>query len=41
MLGAENGPQKDEDPVGPGHRVAGGPVGYKQGIRDRMGLLNS
>ena len=27
VLGAENGPRMDEDPVGPRHRVAGGPVG--------------
>ena len=27
VLGARNGPRMDEDPVGPRHRVAGGPVG--------------
>ena len=27
VLGAQNGPRMDEDPVGPRHRVAGGPVG--------------
>ena len=27
VLGAQNGPRIDEDPVGPRHRVAGGPVG--------------
>ena len=37
MLGARNGPRMDEDPVGPHHRVAGGPVGYKHGMRDGMG----
>ena len=34
MLGARNGPRMDEDPVGPRHRVAGGPVGYKHGTTD-------
>ena len=37
VLGAQNGPRMDEDPVGPRHRVAGGPVGYKHGKRDGMG----
>ena len=37
MQGAGNGPWMDEDPVGPRHWVAGGPVGYKNGMRDRMG----
>ena len=37
MLGAQNSPRMDEDPVGPRHRVAGGPVGYKHGKRDGMG----
>ena len=37
MLGARNGPWMDEDPVGPRHWVAGGPVGYKHGMRDGMG----
>ena len=37
MLGAQNGPRMDEDPVSPRHRVAGGPVGYKHGIREGMG----
>ena len=32
MLGARKGPRMDEDPVGPCHRVAGGPVGYKHGM---------
>ena len=41
MLGAQNGPRMDEDPVGPRHRVAGGPVGYKHGMRDGMGPNNS
>ena len=40
MLGARNGPRMDEDPVGPRHRVAGGPVGYKHGMRDGMGPHN-
>ena len=30
MLGAQNGPRMDEDPVGPRNRVAGGPDGYTQ-----------
>ena len=37
VLGAQNGPWMDEDPVGPRHMVAGGPVGYKHGKRDGMG----
>ena len=37
MLGTRNGPRMDEDPVGPCHRVAGGLVGYKHGMRDGMG----
>ena len=37
MLGAQNSRWMDEDPVGPRHRVSGGPVGYKHGKRDRMG----
>ena len=41
MLGAQNGPWMDEDPVGPRHRVAGGPVGYKHGMRDGVGPHNS
>ena len=41
VLGARNGPRMDEDPVGPRHRVAGGPVGYKHGMRDGMGPHNS
>ena len=32
MLGARSGPRKEEDPVGPRHRVAGDPVGYKHGM---------
>ena len=35
MLGARNGPQMEEDPVGPRHRVAGGPVGYKHGMKGK------
>ena len=34
VLGAQNGPRTDEDPVGPRQRVAGSPVGYKHGMRD-------
>ena len=41
MLGARNGPRMHEDPVGPRHRVAGGPVGYKHGMRDGMEPHNS
>ena len=41
MLGAQNGSRMDEDPVGPRHRVAGGPVGYEHGMRDGMGPHNS
>ena len=41
MLGAQNGPRMDEDPVRPRHRVADGPVGYKHGMRDGMGPHNS
>ena len=37
MRGAQNGPQMDEDPVGPRHGVACGPVGYKHGMRNGMG----
>ena len=33
MQDARNGPRMDEDPVGPRHGVAGGPVGYKHGMR--------
>ena len=36
MQGAQNSPRLDEDPVGPRHRVAGSPVGYKHGMRDGM-----
>ena len=32
VLGARNGPRMEEDPVGPRHRVAGNPVGYKHGM---------
>ena len=32
MLGARNGPQIEEDRVGPLHRIAGDPVGYKHGM---------
>ena len=41
VLGARNGSRTDEDPVGPRHRVPGGPVGYKHGMRDGMGPHNS
>ena len=41
MLGAQNGARMDEDPFGPRHRVAGGPVGYKHGMREGMGPHNS
>ena len=41
VLGARNGPWMDEDPVGPRHRVAGGPVGWKHGMRDGMGPRDS
>ena len=41
MLGAQNGPRIDEDPVGPRHRGAGNPVGYEHGMRDGMGPHNS
>ena len=41
MLGAQNGPRMDEDPVGPRHRVAGGLMGYKHGMRDGMGPQDS
>ena len=41
MLGAQNGPRTDEDPVGPRHRVAGGPMGYEHGMRDGMGPHNN
>ena len=41
MLGARNGPRMDEDPVGPRHGVAGGPVGYEHGMRDGMGPQDS
>ena len=41
VLGARNGPRIHEDPVGPRQRVAGGPVGYKHGMRDGMGPQNS
>ena len=41
MLGARNGLRMDEDPVGPRHRVAGGPVGYKHGMTDGMVPHNS
>ena len=41
MLGAQNGPPMDEDPVGPRHRVADGLVGYKHRMRDGKGPQNS
>ena len=41
VVGAQNGPRMDEDPVGPRHRVAGGQVGNKHGMRDGMGPHNS
>ena len=34
MGGAQNGPRMDEDQVSPCHWVAGGPMGYKDGMRD-------
>ena len=37
VRGERNGPRTHEDPVGPCHGVAGGPVGYKRGMRDGMG----
>ena len=37
MQGAQNGPQMDEDPVGPRHWVDDGPVGYKHRMREGMG----
>ena len=33
MLSARSGPRKEEAPVGPRHRVAGDPVGYKHGMK--------
>ena len=36
MLGARNSPQMEEVPVGPRHRVAGGPVGYKHGMKGKV-----
>ena len=41
VLGARNGPRMDDDPEGPRRRVAGGPVGYKHGMRDGMGPQDS
>ena len=41
VLGARNGPRMDEDPLGPRHGVAGGPVGYKHGMGDGMGPQDS
>ena len=41
VLGAQTGPRMDEDPVGPHHRFAGGPLGYKHGMRDGMGPHNN
>ena len=41
MLGARNGPQMDEDPVGPRHKFAGGRMGYEHGMGDGMGPRNS
>ena len=37
MQGARKGPRMDKDPVGSRHWVAGGPVGYKQVMRDGRG----
>ena len=34
MPGARNRRRMDEEAVGPRQRVAGGPVGYKHGMRD-------
>ena len=36
MQAARNGSRMDEDPVGPRHWVAGGPVRYKHEMRDGM-----
>ena len=33
MLGARNRARMEEDPVGPRHRIAGGPVGYIHGMK--------
>ena len=41
VLGAPSGPRIDEDSVGPRYRRAGGPVGYKHGMRDGMGPQDS
>ena len=35
MLGAQNGPRMDEDPVVPRYRVAGGPMGYKHWMKGK------
>ena len=32
MLGARRGLRIEDDPAGPRHRVAGGPLGYKHGM---------
>ena len=32
MLGARSSPQKEGDPVGPRHRIAGNPAGYEHGM---------
>ena len=37
MQGSRNGSRMDQDPVGPRHWVAGGPMGYKHKMRDGMG----
>ena len=37
MRVARNSPRMDEDPVGPRHWVAEGPVWYTHAMRDRMG----
>ena len=34
MPGAQNGPPMNNDPVNPRQGVAGGPVGYKHGMRN-------
>ena len=41
VLGAQNGPRINEHLVGPHHRVARHPPGYKHGMRDGMGPHNS
>ena len=33
MLSARSSPRMEEAPVGPRHRIAGNPVGYKHGMK--------